>query len=41
MANGEMSLRDMQVAMRAAELSAKAKSRAFDAYAGGAAFKRA
>lgn len=32
-ANGEMSLRDMQVAMRATELSGRARSRAMDSYA--------
>ncbi len=37
-ANGGMSLRDMQVAMRATELSARAKNRALDAYAGRAGF---
>ncbi len=40
MANSEMSLCDMQVAMRASELSAKAKSRALDAYAEQAEFEQ-
>ncbi|MCL1890185.1 MAG: hypothetical protein FWF99_06790 [Desulfovibrionaceae bacterium] len=36
-ANGEMSLADMRVATRAAELSARARNRALEAYAGQAA----
>ena len=41
MANGTMSLQDMLVAMRAAELSAASRSRAFEAYASQTAFERA
>ena len=41
MVNGEMSLRDMQVAMRAAGISARSRSRAVDAYAGQADFEQA